>query len=77
MTEAKSPPARLVSLRDAKAYADRAAGGVTSVRTLRRWVGNGVLPGYRIGPARLLINLDDLDALIVPRIPLGAPQDAA
>ena len=77
MTEPKPPPARLASLPVAKEYTDRKAGGVTSVRTLRRWVANGVLPGYRIGPTRLLINLDDIDALIVPRIPLGAPQDAA
>ena len=77
MAEPKPSPARFVSLRVAKEYADRKAGGVTSVRTLRRYLASGRLPGYRIGPTRLLVNLDDIDALIVPRVPLGTPQDAA
>ena len=77
MTEPKPLPARLASLRTAKEYADGKAGGVASIRTFRRWVATGVLPGYRMGPTRLLIDLDDIDALIVPSVPLGTtPQDA-
>jgi excisionase family DNA binding protein len=32
-------------------------------RTLRRWIGEGRLPGYRIGPRLIQVDLNDLDRL--------------
>ncbi|BBY48383.1 hypothetical protein MARA_18510 [Mycolicibacterium arabiense] len=34
--------------------------------TVRRWIAEGRLPAYRVGPRRLLIDLADVEALIVP-----------
>lgn len=33
-------------------------------RTIRRWIAQGLLPAYRVGPRRILINSADLDALV-------------
>lgn len=34
--------------------------------TMRRWITEGVVPAYRLGPRKLLINPADLDALLQP-----------
>lgn len=39
-----------------------------SVRTLRRYMADGALPGYRIGPRQIRVKREDLQALMV-RIP--------
>lgn len=42
-------------------------------RTLRRWIAQGILPGYRIGPRAVRVRLEDLDKL-ARRIPAaGGP----
>jgi excisionase family DNA binding protein len=37
-------------------------------RTVRDWVAKGLLPAYRLGPRRIQIDLNDIDAMRV-RIP--------
>jgi excisionase family DNA binding protein len=53
---------RLVGLAAAAAaaYAD------VSTRTLRRYIAQGRLTGYRVGPRLLKVDLDDLDRLARP-----------
>jgi excisionase family DNA binding protein len=41
------------------------AGGV-NVRTLRRWIADGRLTGYRVGPKLLFVDLDELEQMIRP-----------
>lgn len=53
-------PYRFVSLREAEDYA-----GIP-VKTLRDWIRKGRLPAYRMGPRKLQVNLDDLEALRRP-----------
>lgn len=62
------PQRRLAAVQDGASYA-----GV-STKTIRRWIANGVLPGYRMGPRLLKVDLNDLDAL-ARRIPTAG--DAA
>ena len=66
------PPSgpRWASLPEASLY------GGPSPKTLRRWIARGLLPGYRLGPTRLRIDLNDLDALIQRVVPASTPQDA-
>jgi len=50
-----------------------------SVRTVRRMIGYGYLPGYRVGPRALRVHADDVDAA-VKRLPPdwvddGPPDD--
>jgi excisionase family DNA binding protein len=56
------PPQRLTSITHAARYAD------VSEHTIRRWIASGLLPGYRVGPRLVKIDLDDMDA-IAQRIP--------
>lgn len=37
-----------------------------SVRTLRRWIRNGRVPGYRFGQRQLRVKRKDLDAQVRP-----------
>ena len=70
--QAKSPPprSRLATLAVGAEHA-----GV-SPKTLRRWIDAGLLPGYKLGPTRVRVSLDDLDLIVTP-IPVSAPpQDA-
>jgi excisionase family DNA binding protein len=39
-----------------------------SQRTVRRYIADGILPGYRVGPSAVRVDQADLDAL-VRRIP--------
>ena len=54
------PPHRLASLATAAAYAD------VSTRTLRRYISQGRLTGYRVGPRLVKVDLTELEALARP-----------
>jgi excisionase family DNA binding protein len=45
-----------------------------SERSIRRWIAEGLLPAYRVGPTLIRLDLDDVDKL-ARRIPTGG--DAA
>jgi excisionase family DNA binding protein len=53
---------------DAAQYAD------VCYRTVRRWVASGLLPGYRVGPRLVKVDLNELDRML-HRIPTAG--DAA
>jgi excisionase family DNA binding protein len=59
---------RLVSLSLAATYAD------VSTRTLRRYISQGRLIGYRVGPRLVKIDLNELDQLARP-IPTARGPD--
>ncbi|MGH3550373.1 MAG: hypothetical protein ACRDQU_20100 [Pseudonocardiaceae bacterium] len=59
-------PQRLVSLAAGAAYAD------VSVRTLRRYISQGRLTGYRVGPRLVKVDLNELRKLACP-IPTAEP----
>jgi excisionase family DNA binding protein len=61
----KSRPERLTSVENAANYAD------VSTRSIRRWIAAGLLPGYRVGPRLVKVDLNDLDQL-ARRIPTAA-----
>ena len=64
-------PQRLASLDDAAAYAD------LSVRTIRRYIAEGRITGYRVGPRLIKVDLDDFDKLAVPIPTAGGGADAS
>ncbi|GAB2575911.1 helix-turn-helix domain-containing protein [Microlunatus antarcticus] len=35
-------------------------------RTIRRWIADGRLPGYRVGGKLLRVDMADIDALVTP-----------
>lgn len=51
---------RLVSMATAAAHAD------VSVRTLRRYIAQGRLTGYRLGPRLVKVDLNEVDRLAQP-----------
>jgi predicted DNA-binding transcriptional regulator YafY len=51
---------RLVGLAAAAAHAD------VSTRTLRRYISQGRLTGYRVGPRLIQIDLNEIDSLATP-----------
>lgn len=51
---------RLDSITAAAAYA-----GVCT-KTIRRWIANGQLAAYRVGPRLIKVDLDDLDTMFQP-----------
>ncbi|WP_433187728.1 helix-turn-helix domain-containing protein [Actinoallomurus sp. CA-150999] len=53
-------PRRLTSVAAAAEYAD------LSTRTIRRYIAEGRLTGYRVGPRLVKVDLDDLDRLARP-----------
>jgi hypothetical protein len=55
-----SPSLRLVSLTAGAAFAD------VSVRTLRRYIAQGLLTGYRVGPRLVKVDLNELEQLARP-----------
>lgn len=63
-------PTRLTSVENAASYAD------VSTRTIRRWIADGRIPGYRVGPRLVKVDLADLDSL-ARRIPTAAGRDSA
>ena len=61
----KIAPRRLVSLTVASEYAD------VSTKTMRRWIAESKVPGYRAG--RLIkIDLNELDSALRPMVTGGA-----
>ena len=40
-----------------------------SERTVRSWVADGTLTGYRIGQRALRVDLNEVEALVVRRVP--------
>lgn len=38
----------------------------TSTRTVRRYIAEGRLPGYRLGPRQIRVKRDDVMALLTP-----------
>lgn len=54
------PTRGLVPIKEAAAYAG------LSVKTIRRYVIDGRITGYRIGPKLIKIDLDEIDSLISP-----------
>jgi excisionase family DNA binding protein len=44
--------------------------GAVSERTLRRWIAQGRLTGHRLGPRKIQIDLNELDALRGPIRPV-------
>lgn len=38
----------------------------TSTRTVRRYISQGLLPAYRLGPRQIRVKHDDVLALLVP-----------
>lgn len=68
----RTDPRRLTSIAAAAEFAD------LSTRTIRRYVAEGRLVGYRVGPRLIKIDLNELDALARP-VPaaeqtVGAPR---
>ncbi|RNL79171.1 helix-turn-helix domain-containing protein [Nocardioides marmorisolisilvae] len=57
---------RLVTIAAAAQYAD------VNPRTIRRRISDGSLPGYRMGPRVIRVDLNELDALLRP-IPAAGP----
>ncbi len=57
---AQRPTRRLVSLATAAAYAD------VSTRTLRRYIAQGRITGYRVGPRLVKVDLIEVDQLARP-----------
>lgn len=44
-----------------------------STKTIRRWIAEGRLPGYRLGPRALRVDLHELDAM-ADRLPTAESQ---
>lgn len=67
--ETAAAPRRLVGLAQAAKYAD------VSTRTLRRYIGQGRLTGYRVGPRLLKVDLNEIDRLAKPIPTARRPAD--
>lgn len=61
---------RLASIAEAATYFD------VSTRTIRRYISNGFLPAYRVGPRLIKVDLDELDKL-ARRVPTAGGGAAA
>ena len=62
-----TPSLRLVGTTPAAEYAD------VSTKTVRRWIAEGRLTGYRVGPRLIKIDLNELDAMLRPMFTAKAP----
>lgn len=51
---------RLASMSEAAEYAS------VCTKTIHRWIAAGHLPGYRLGPRLVKVDLSDVDALLKP-----------
>ena len=56
----RSMPERTMPFEDAA----RTCG--VSVDTLRRWISDGKIRAYRVGPRRIRVETDDIDAMFKP-----------
>jgi hypothetical protein len=45
-----------------------------STKTLRRWISEGKISGFRFGPKLILVDLNEIDVLLLKRIPNGGSQ---
>ena len=45
-----------------------------SERTIRRWISAGLLPGYRVGPRMIRVDLDELGHLARPITAPSRPE---
>lgn len=69
-TQIAEPPGRLV---DRTMYIDEAAELYgTTVASLRRWISEGRIHGYRFGPRLIRVDVEDLEGLFVP---IGTDED--
>jgi excisionase family DNA binding protein len=68
-----SPPRRYISTEEAADFL-----GV-SKKTVRRWIDTGRLTGYRVGPRYIRVDLNEVEAAMVRRIPTtgGEPNGTA
>lgn len=70
MNEKTTPTKRrLESVAVAADYAD------VGTRTIRRWISNGLITGYRVGPRLVKIDLNELDQIIRPIPTVGSGTD--
>jgi hypothetical protein len=42
-----------------------------SVKTLRRWIAGGQITGFRFGPKIIMVDLNEVDAVMLKPIPNG------
>jgi excisionase family DNA binding protein len=64
-------PRKLIDVNTAAAHA------AVSTRTIRRWIADGRLRGYRTGPKLVRVDKDDLDRTIRPIPAAGSGGNAA
>jgi excisionase family DNA binding protein len=64
------PTKRYAPLSTGADYAD------VSTRTLRRWIAQGRVTGYRAGPRLIRVDLNELDAMLAP-IPSASARVSA
>lgn len=57
-----------------KSIADAADTYSVSTKTIRRWIASGRLPAFRVGPRKIRVRVEDVDALARP-IPTAPPDD--
>ena len=55
-----------MSQRTYESLADAAARTAVSTRTLRRWIAEGRLPAYRVGPRLVRLDPESVDRLMKP-----------
>jgi len=53
-------------------FAEAAEHAAVAPRTIRRWVAEGRLTGYRVNARVIRVDMDELDALFVPMTTGGA-----
>lgn len=70
-TTRKAPAPRLGSISDAAAI-----GGVHRT-TIRRYISQGLLTGYRMGPRLIRVDLDEVGAVLLRQIPTAGGRDVA
>ena len=61
----RQPTRHFVSIEQAAEYTG------LSTKTIRRRISDGTLTGYRAGPKLMRVDLNEVDAMLVP-IPVGA-----
>lgn len=70
-TTARFEPKRLVSIDAAAEYL-----GMHD-KTIRRWISDGRITGYRVGRKALRVDLIEIDALAVPVVTVGTINEAS